>query len=116
MTTFPISTTSTGGLVLAGIFGLWFGILLNKGRVTDYNVIVNLFRLRDFTVIRIMLTAIIVGGLGVSTMMGLGWIEAWHIKDTNLLGLILGSAVCGAAIARYGYCPGTGVAAAKSIR
>ena len=32
--------------VLAVIFGMMFGILLHRGRVTDYNVIVNQFRLR----------------------------------------------------------------------
>ena len=61
----PFPKDSIGGLALAALFGLIFGILLNKGRVTDYNVIVNLFRLKDFTVLKIMLTAIVVGGLGV---------------------------------------------------
>ena len=108
---FPISTSSTGGLLLAAIFGLMFGILLNKGRVTDYNVIVNLFRFRDWTVLRIMLTAIVVGGLGVFLMMSVGWLEGYHIKDTNLLGLLLGGGLFGVGMVVYGYCPGTGVAA-----
>ncbi|MAS95738.1 MAG: hypothetical protein CMO55_21255 [Verrucomicrobiales bacterium] len=107
----PISTSSGLGLVLAGVFGLLFGVLLNKGRVTDYNVIVNLFRFRDWTVLKVMLTAIVVGGLGVATMMSFGWLEGWHIKDTNLLGLLLGGALFGVGMAVYGYCPGTGVAA-----
>lgn len=107
----PISTSSTGGLILAAVFGLLFGFLLNKGRVTDYNVIVNLFRLRDWTVLRVMLTAILVGGIGVFAMMSLGWLEGWHIKDTNLLGLLLGGALFGVGMTVYGYCPGTGVAA-----
>ena len=107
----PISTSSTGGLILAAIFGLIFGILLNKGRVTDYNVIVNLFRFRDWTVLRIMLTAIVVGGIGVFLMMSAGWLEGYHIKDTNLLGLLLGGGLFGVGMVVYGYCPGTGVAA-----
>ena len=49
---FPLSTSSATGLLLAGVFGLVFGTLLEKGRVTDYNVIVNLFRFRDFTVLK----------------------------------------------------------------
>jgi len=107
----PLSTSSAAGLVLAGVFGLLFGILLNKGRVTDYNVIVNLFRFRDFTVLRVMLTAILVGGVGIFVMMGAGMLEGWHIKDTNLLGLAIGGALFGAGMVIYGYCPGTGVAA-----
>ena len=107
----PVSTSSTLGLILAGVFGLIFGILLQKGRVTDYNVIVNLFRFRDWTVLKVMLTAIVVGGIGVASMMGFGWLSGWHIKDTNLLGLILGGSLFGIGMVVYGYCPGTGVAA-----
>lgn len=107
----PISTGSSGGLVLAAVFGLVFGILLQKGRVTQYDVIVNFFRLRDLTVAKVMLTAIVVGGIGVAVMMAAGWIEGYHIKDTRLLSLVLGSALFGVGMALYGYCPGTGVAA-----
>ena len=104
------------GLALAALFGLIFGILLNKGRVTDYNVIVNLFRLKDFTVLKIMLTAIVVGGLGVFGMIGAGWIEAYQVKSANLLGVALGSGIFGVGMALYGYCPGTAVAAIATGR
>jgi hypothetical protein len=112
----PIPIDTTAGLVIAAIFGIIFGILLNKGRVTDYNVIVNFFRFKDFTVLKIMLTAIIVGGIGVFAMQGLGWIEGYHIKDTNLLGIFLGSGIFGIGMALYGYCPGTAVAAIATGR
>jgi hypothetical protein len=112
----PIPKDSITGLVIAAIFGIIFGILLNKGRVTDYNVIVNFFRFKDFTVLKIMLTAIVVGGIGVFAMKGLGWIEGYHIKDTNLLGIFLGSGIFGVGMALYGYCPGTAVAAIATGR
>ena len=108
---FPLSTSSATGLLLAGVFGLVFGTLLEKGRVTDYNVIVNLFRFRDFTVLKIMLTAILVGGIGVAVMMRGGILEGWHIKEMNTLGVILGGGLFGVGMVLYGYCPGTGVAA-----
>ena len=107
----PISTSSTAGLLLAGLFGLVFGVLLHKGRVTDYNVIVNLFRLKDYTVLKVMLTAILVGGVGVGLMMSGGLLEGWHIKDMNVLGVVLGGTLFGIGMVLYGYCPGTGVAA-----
>ena len=44
---------------LAIPFGILFGVLLHRGGVANYNVIVNQFRFRDFTVLKIMLTAII---------------------------------------------------------
>lgn len=112
----PIPKDSTSGLILSAVFGLIFGILLNKGRVTEYSVIVNLFRLKDFTVMKIMLTAIVVGGLGVFAMNGAGWIEGYQIKSANLLGVALGSAFFGVGMALLGYCPGTGVAAAAAGR
>ena len=113
---FPIPKDSTTGLVLSALFGLIFGVLLNKGRVSEYNVIVNLFRLKDFTVLKIMLTAIIVGGLGVFIMMNVGILHEYHIKPTNLLGIILGSGVFGVGMVLYGYCPGTAIAAVAAGR
>ena len=112
----PIPKDSTTGLILSAVFGLLFGVLLNKGRVTDYNVIVNLFRLKDFTVVKIMFTAIIVGGLGVFAMESAGLIEGYHIKAANLLGVGIGSAIFGVGMALLGYCPGTGVAAMATGR
>lgn len=112
----PIAKDSITGLLLSAIFGLIFGVLLNKGRVTQYNVIVNLFRLKDFTVMKIMLTAIVVGGLGVFAMKGMSLIEAYQIKSANLLGVALGSAIFGVGMALLGYCPGTGVAAMAAGR
>ncbi|MDF1815459.1 MAG: YeeE/YedE thiosulfate transporter family protein [Verrucomicrobiales bacterium] len=107
----PISTSSTAGLILAGVFGLIFGILLHKGRVTNYNVIVNMFRFKDFTVLKVMLSAIVVGGIGVYIMMAAGLLEGYHIKPTNVAGLVIGGALFGIGMVVYGYCPGTGVAA-----
>ena len=112
----PFSTSSTAGLIIAAVFGFIFGILLNKGRVTDYNVIVNFFRLKDLTVPKIMLTAIVVGGLGVFAMNDIGWIEGYHFKSANVLGVILGSGLFGIGMALYGYCPGTAIAAIATGR
>jgi uncharacterized protein len=106
----PISTSSTAGLVLAACFGFFFGFLLNKGRVTDYNVIVNFFRVKDWTVMKVMLTAIVVGGIGVAILHSMG-LANYHIKPLNLGGVLIGGALFGIGMAVYGYCPGTGVAA-----
>jgi hypothetical protein len=108
-----ISTSSSLGLVLAGVFGLIFGVLLQKGRVANYNVIVNLFRFRDMTVLKIMMTAIVVGSVGVY-LMNAGGLASFHIKPTYLLGLVIGGGIFGIGMALYGYCPGTGVAAVAS--
>ncbi len=92
------------------LFGAIFGVLLHRGGVANYNVIVNQFRLKDFTVMKIMFTAIIVGGIGVSILHGQD-LAKYSVKDANLLGIALGAAIFGAGMVLYGYCPGTGVAA-----
>lgn len=108
---FPI--TGTGALVLALFFGAAFGWLLHQGRVTDYNVIVNQFLLRDFTVAKVMLTAIVVGGVGLFFLVGAGAAKM-AVRDANMLATIIGAAVFGVGMAIYGYCPGTGLAAAAT--
>ena len=100
-------------LVLAVFFGAVFGALLHRGRVTNYNTIVNQFRLQDFTVMRVMLSAILVGGIGVLILHQLGYAQ-YHIKSADMLAVIVGAAIFGVGMVLYGYCPGTGVAAIGS--
>lgn len=110
-----LPVTGTASLVLAVLFGAVFGVLLHRGGVTSYNVIVNQFRLRDFTVLRVMLTAVIVGGIGVLVLHSLSSggkpLANYHIKSAQMLGVLLGSGIFGVGMVLYGYCPGTGVAA-----
>ena len=106
--TLPI--TGTASLVLAVVFGFIFGLLLQRGRVANYNTIVNQFRLKDFTVLKVMFTAIVVGGVGVLALHQMGY-AAYHIKPANMLGVILGAGIFGVGMVTYGYCPGTGVVA-----
>jgi uncharacterized membrane protein YedE/YeeE len=110
---FPVSKDLA--LWLAPVFGLAFGWLLERGRVLDYDVIVNQLRLRDFTVLKVMLTAILVGGVGVYALVELG-AARWHLRDANLGGAALGGLLFGVGMAIYGYCPGTGLAAAATGR
>ncbi|MDO9024236.1 YeeE/YedE thiosulfate transporter family protein [Zwartia sp.] len=105
---FPIK--GENALLLAVVFGFAFGWLLQRGKVTNYNVIVNQFRFRDFTVLKVMMTAIIVGGIGVLVLTNMGMAK-WHVRDANMLGTIIGAAIFGVGMVLYGYCPGTGVAA-----
>jgi uncharacterized membrane protein YedE/YeeE len=102
--------TGDAALWLALPFGMIFGVLLHRGGVADYNVIVNQFRFRDHTVLQVMLTAIVVGGIGVWALHGFGH-ATYHIKPANLMGVGLGAALFGVGMVLYGFCPGTGVAA-----
>jgi uncharacterized membrane protein YedE/YeeE len=105
-----LPVTGTALLVLAVVFGAAFGFLLHRGRVADYNTIVRQFLFRDFTVIKIMMTAIVVGGIGVFALVQLGYAQ-FHIKPADLLAISLGAAIFGVGMVLYGYCPGTALAA-----
>ncbi len=104
----PVSAETARWLAIP--MGIVFGWLLHRGGVANYNVIVNQFRFKDFTVLKIMFTAIIVGGVGVLLLKGSGHAQ-YHIKPANMLGVTLGAALFGVGMVLYGYCPGTGIVA-----
>lgn len=92
------------------VMGAAFGFLLQRGKVTSCNVIENQFRLRDFTVLKVMGTAIVVGGLGVLLLVDTGN-SKYYVKDANMLAVALGAALFGVGMVVYGYCPGTALGA-----
>lgn len=98
-------------LLLGAITGLVFGFLLQKGGVTQYNTIVNQFRFKDFTVLKTMLTAIIVGAIGIYAMLQLGLIKGLSVKAAELGMNAVGGAIFGVGMVLLGYCPGTALAA-----
>ena len=86
-------------ILMGGVTGFLFGFLLQKGGVTRFSVIVGQFLLKDFTVLKIMLTAIVVGSVGIYGMRALGFDIDLHIKATALLGNALGGLIFGAGMA-----------------
>lgn len=97
-------------LALGLVSGFVFGFLLQKGGVTKYETIVNQFRLKDFTVLKIMLTAIVVGGVGVYFLRDQGFAKL-SIKPALIVANVIGGAIFGVGMALLGLCPGTAVAA-----
>jgi hypothetical protein len=104
---------SPGLLIGGALAGFVFGFLLQKAKVSDFDTIVGQFLLKDFTVLKVMLTAIVVGGFGVYAL-NAGGMAALHVKGTALGGNIIGGLIFGVGMAVLGYCPGTAVAAAST--
>jgi uncharacterized protein len=96
-------------LVLGLVTGIMFGILLQKGRVAKFRVILGQFLLKDWTVVKIMLTAVATGAVGVWVMVQMGW-TSLHIKPAAFAPVIVGGLLFGVGMAVFGYCPGTSVA------
>ena len=97
-------------LLLGAFFGVIFGFLLQKGGVAKYHILLGALLLEDFTVVKVMLTAIIVGSIGVFSMHAMGLVKL-HIKPTRYAANIVGGLLFGVGFALLGYCPGTGAAA-----
>lgn len=97
-------------LALGLLFGIAFGFLLQKGGVAKYHVLIGVLLLEDFTVVKVMLTAIVVGMVGIFTLNAFGLVKL-HVKPTKLAANILGGLVFGVGFALLAYCPGTGAAA-----
>ena len=97
-------------LAFAVLFGLAFGFLLQKGGVGKFHILIGQLLLQDWTVLKIMLTAIAVGMVGVFALSALGKLKL-HVKRTRLGANIIGGLVFGVGFALIGYCPGTAAAA-----
>lgn len=87
-------------------FGIVFGFLLQKGGATRYDVIVGQLLLTDFTVIKIMLSAVLTGMIGIYSMKTLGWVELYPKSGSAGMNII-GGLIFGVGFAVLGYCPGT---------
>lgn len=97
-------------LIAGAMFGVAFGFLLQKGGVGKFHVLIGQLLLQDFTVVKIMLTAIVVGMIGVFTLHHFAKVNL-HIKPTRIGANIIGGLLFGAGFALMGYCPGTAAVA-----
>ena len=93
-------------LVLGLLMGMAFGFLLQKGGATNYDVIIGQLLLSDFTVVKIMLSAVITGMLGVHLLRSLGMVQ-FHPKPGSFGASLIGGLIFGIGFATLGYCPGT---------
>ncbi len=100
----------TKALVLGLFFGVVFGFLLQKGGVAKYHVLMGQLLLVDYTVVKVMLSAVVVGALGIHFMHTAGLVEL-HIKPTRYASNAIGGLIFGVGFALSAYCPGTGAAA-----
>lgn len=88
------------------VIGICFGAFLYISGVTEYNVILGQLLLTDFTVVKVMLTAVVVGMLGIYAMKSRGMVEL-HPKPGSIGTTVIGGIIFGMGFAVLGYCPGT---------
>jgi len=98
-------------LLLGLVLGAAFGAVLQLSGASSHTKIVNALRLKDWTIIKLILVAIGVGMLGVH-LLDLAGLAHMKVKELYVLGILMAGAIFGAGFAVSGYCPGTALAAA----
>jgi uncharacterized membrane protein YedE/YeeE len=94
------------GLVYGLITGIMFGFFLQKAQVLRYDKQVGALRLIDMTILKFMLSAIIVGSIGIYLLNDLKLIKL-SMKSTFLGAQVVGGSLFGIGWGLLGYCPGT---------
>ena len=99
-----------GTLILGLITGIFFGFFLQKGQVLKYDKQLGMLRFKDFTILKVMASAILVGMVGIYFFVDLG-VGELSLKPTVLGANIIGGLIFGLGWGMLGYCPGTAVGA-----
>lgn len=97
-------------LLYGVITGIIFGFLLQKGQVLRYDKQIGALRLLDMTILKFMLSAIVVGSIGIYLLKDLGLIKL-SMKSTSIGAQVVGGSLFGIGWGLLGYCPGTAVGA-----
>lgn len=97
-------------LIYGLITGFLFGFLLQKGRVLRYDKQLGALRLMDMTIVKFMLSSVIVGMVGVYLLQDLGMAKL-SVKPLMLGPIIVGGLLFGLGWGLLGYCPGTSMGA-----
>ena len=90
--------------------GILFGFLLQKARVLRYDKQLGALRLADMTIVKFMLSTVLVAMVGTYLLKDFGLVKL-SIKPTLLGAVILGGLIFGMGWGLLGYCPGTSAGA-----
>jgi uncharacterized protein len=113
---FPFSL-STGNFILASLaLGFFFGFFLERAGFSSALKLTGQFYFRDFSVLKVMFSAIVVAMLGLAWLSLPGVVDMGqvYVPDAYLWPQIVGGLLLGAGFIVGGYCPGTSVVAAAT--
>ena len=110
-----VETFSTVSYVVASlVLGFFFGFFLERAGFSSARKLTDQFYFKDFAVLKVMFTAIIVAMLGIAYFSLLGWLNFGqvYVPETFVWPQLLGGILLGAGFILGGYCPGTSLVAA----
>ncbi|MBS1858785.1 MAG: YeeE/YedE family protein [Acidobacteria bacterium] len=98
------------------LLGFFFGFFLDRAGFSSAMKLTAQFYFRDFAVLKVMFTAIIVAMVGIGYLASLGWLDMGQVfvPATLLWPQLVGGLLLGAGFIVGGYCPGTSVVAAAT--
>jgi len=104
------------GLQMAGLIGFLFGFVLERAGFGNVRKLTAIFYLRDFAVLKVMFTAIVVCMLGLLYFSVFGWIDLGlvYLLPTYIWPQIVGGLILGVGFIMGGYCPTTSIVATVS--
>jgi uncharacterized membrane protein YedE/YeeE len=97
-------------LLTGVVTGILFGFLMQKAQVIRYDRQLAALRLKDMTIVKFMLTTILVAMVGIYLLFDLGLVKL-SLKPTILGANILGGLIFGIGWGIVGYCPATAMGA-----
>ena len=104
----PLNDASLWSGLLCGVL---FGWVLESAGFGSPCKLTGQFRLNDWSVLKVMFTAIVVAAAGLVALQALGWMDAdaVFVPSALLAAAAIGGALIGVGFAVGGYCPGTSV-------
>lgn len=119
---FPLALETLVGkplmFVVFGLIGFAFGYTLEISGFGNSKKLAAQFYFQELTVLQVMFTAIIVAMVLLFTTIGLGWLDysAIWVNPTYLWSGIVGGLIMGAGFIIGGFCPGTSLVAAATMK
>jgi uncharacterized membrane protein YedE/YeeE len=99
-------------IILAVFLGSLFGFALHRVGAANPHIIINMLRLKDLHLAKVILLAIAISSGLLFIGMVVGLIDPGNLSvKTSYWGVLAGGAIFGIGWVLAGYCPGTGIAA-----
>lgn len=104
--------TLVAAFAVGGSFGYW----LEQAGFGSARKLTAQFYLKDFSVLKVMFTAVVVGAVGfwLMVMLGVQDLEMTYINPTYIVPQVVGGLILGIGFTIGGYCPGTSCVAAST--
>ena len=112
----PGSLSVAATVVTALLIGIAFGVALERAGLGSATKLAGQFYFRDFTVFKVMFSAIVTAMLGMVLLSAVGWLDLSRISvpGTWLVPQLVGGVLFGIGFVMGGLCPGTSCVAAAA--